>query len=70
MVELHRENREDYKTFIKIKSDQFQEFVVRPDMAASFFTWETDLVTKYLHRSIIVLSSCHNRSKSYYSRNE
>ena len=36
------ENREDYKTFIRIKPDQFQEFVVlrRPYMAASFFTCE------------------------------
>ena len=41
MVELYRESREDYKTFIRIKPGQFQEFVVRrrPDMAASF-TWE------------------------------
>ena len=41
-VELYRENREDYKTFIMINPYQFQEFVVRrrPDMAASFFTWK------------------------------
>ena len=41
MVELYGENR-DYKTFIRIKPDQFQEFVVRrrPDMAAFFFRWE------------------------------
>ena len=42
MVEMYRENREDYKTFIRIKPNQFQKFVVRrrPDMAASFFMWE------------------------------
>ena len=61
MVELYRENIEGNKTFIRIKPDQFQEFVVhrRPDMAASFLTWEKrnvlepDQVTKYLHRTII-----------------
>ena len=42
MVELYRENREDCKTFIRIKPDQFQDFVVRrrPNIAALFFTWE------------------------------
>ena len=42
MVEPCKVNREDCKTFIRIKTDQFQEFVVRrrPDMASSFFTWE------------------------------
>ena len=37
MVELYREKRKDYKTFIRIKTDQFQEFVVRrrSDIAAS-----------------------------------
>ena len=42
MVELYRENREVYTTFIEIKPDQLQEFVLRrrPDMVASFLTWE------------------------------
>ena len=77
MVELYRGNREDYKRLLRLNQISCSKSLLYvedrtwlPPSARGKNALDPDHATKYLHRTVIVLSPCHNRSNSYYSRNE